>query len=155
MAFNPPGGKGKGPGNGNARKNFTPETARTLGRPARSKNQMLIARAQELMAADDSLRFLKAKTMAWEELYPDEAAEKDRERKLKAMLSVASEDALEAMHEIVEDKTHKDRASTARALFEHKMGKAKQAVELTGKDGGALEVKEIRRVIVDPRDPNT
>jgi hypothetical protein len=100
---------------------------------------MLVARAQEIVAAD-GVPFIRAKAQAWRELFPDEAAEKAREREVKAMIAAGTEDALTALHEIIMDTTHKDRASAAKSWVEHDIGRAKQAVELGGTEGGPLRI---------------
>lgn len=48
------------------------------------------------------------------------------------------------------DAPHSARVSAANALLDRGFGKPMQAVEMTGKDGGPMEITGITRRIVDP-----
>lgn len=133
MAYNPPKGAGKGPGNGNPKgAPFTIDTAAQAN--SLSRNQTIKARATAIVASE-GVSFLRAKARAWRELYPEAAAQKDRDNEIKDMIRAGTEDALLAMHEIVLDTSHKDRLAAAKAWVEHDLGRPKQAVELANKDG--------------------
>jgi hypothetical protein len=72
----------------------------------------------------------------------------ERKRQLEEyMIEHVGPDAISAAHEIVLNPNHEDHAAMVRFASEQVLGRARQAVELTGEDGKAIEV--IRRVIID------
>jgi len=140
-SYSRPKGKGKGSGNGNPPKPFgTAQDPKEASEKASAKNQALNIRAYAIMELQ-GVGFVRARAIAWREANPDAAAQRVREGELKEILQAGTEDALEAIHEIIADASHKDRLAAAKAWVEQDIGRAKQAVEVAGKDGAPFVVK--------------
>lgn len=95
----------------------------------------------------DSPRALASDTNADLEtqVYRAEQRRKNRERREKAWQTI---------DEIVDDKAHPARFHAARETLNRLDGMPTQKTELTGADGAAVKIEAIRRVIVDPRNPD-
>jgi hypothetical protein len=52
---------------------------------------------------------------------------------------------------MMEGENERNRLSAAQAIIERAHGKPVQPTELSGKNGGALEITQIQRTIVDPK----
>jgi hypothetical protein len=71
---------------------------------------------------------------------------------------IAKDHAAEALQVLVDIATSGEseaaRVSAANAILDRGYGKPHQAVQMTGAEGGPLKVELIRRVIVDPGNPD-
>ena len=54
--------------------------------------------------------------------------------------------------EIASDNKNPRQLDAIKFLTEHGIGKPKETIELSGEDGGPVQIQEIRRVIVNPGD---
>jgi hypothetical protein len=77
----------------------------------------------------------------------------------KRHLSEIAKDHAEAAMQVLFDiatsgESEAARVSAANAILDRGYGKPHQAVQMTGPEGGPLKVELIRRVIVDPGNPD-
>lgn len=136
MAHNPPRGPGKGPGNGSAAKPFG------TAQDAKVASEKGVA---ERITARERMR-------RWTEAHPD--AEKKPEtlsrKAIRFMLEDGAPDALQRLHDEMTDPTSPKGVEAAKHWLDHTIGKPMQGVELSGPEGGEIQIGVIRRVIVDP-----
>lgn len=72
-------------------------------------------------------------------------------RELAAMAGTHAQTALQALAEIAaHGESEAARVSASVAILDRAFGKPRQAVEVTGGEGGPVAITEIRRLIVDP-----
>ena len=84
---------------------------------------------------------------------PDEQAYRAKRRKDRRERRDLAERVLQA--EAVKAKESRDRTNAADRLLTHLGPEQPSRVELSGPEGSALKVEAIRRVIIDPRNPNS
>jgi hypothetical protein len=91
---------------------------------------------------------------------PGAGRRKGKLSQAKRHLSEIAKDHAEAAMQVLFDiatggESEAARVSAANAILDRGYGKPHQAVQMTGPEGGPLKVELIRRVIVDPGNPDT
>jgi hypothetical protein len=80
--------------------------------------------------------FVKQRMKEWREQNPDAPmTDEERRRQIRAVLRQGTPDALEALHGVIMDPSHKDHVTAARSWIEQDIGKPGQAVEHSGTVG--------------------
>lgn len=76
----------------------------------------------------------------------------EEERTLEEMCRAKTPEALATILTIMAGgENERNRLASAQYIIDRGWGRAAQAMEITGKDGGALDIRVIERVIVDVR----
>ncbi len=96
--------------------------------------------------------FVRKKMAEWRKNNPDAPlTDSERKRMIKSILREGTPDALNALHDVILDPEHKDHVTAAKTWVEHDIGRPMQAVELTGENGGAVQL--INRIELVPVEP--
>ena len=130
MAYNPPKGPGKGPGNGNPAKPFG------TGQDAKAASELGV----------------KARMRKWREEHPEGVAKPGTvsKKQLRDYMASGMPDVIDKAFEVALDDKAPKQFDAIKMLTEQHLGRPMQAVELSGKDGGDVNIGVIRRVIIDP-----
>lgn len=127
MSHNPPRGPGKGPGNESAAKPFG------TAQDAKAASDKGVA---ERVTARERMRLWREEHPEWQ-AKPGAVSKKD----LREYFNGIAPDAIDRIDAIVQDPEHAKHAEVILKVVEHALGRPTQAVELSGPDGDAVELK--------------
>lgn len=76
------------------------------------------------------------------------------EKELRRRSATEELEALQALIGVQVDKAMEGDLASFKELMDRYAGKAPQGLELTGDDGGPVQLQKVERLIVDPANPN-
>ena len=124
---NPPGGPGKGPGNGSA-------PAKPFGSPD-----------NDASAAGKLSGHVRRQMRDWRKEHPEweNKSSLPSTKQIRDYVMGLAPDAVDVLGNILHDAAHPKQAEVALALLQHAIGRPAQAVELSGKDGAPIEIEAL------------